>query len=201
MTGTDTSTVRTQGLFGGTFDPVHLGHLILAEQAIVELGLDEVLFVPAARPPHKIDGRPISSGEDRAAMIELAIASNPRFRLSTSEIDRSGVSYTVDTLRMLDRDDPRPRVLLMGSDNARDFASWKEPDEIVERATIGVWERPGQYFWPEVMPDVLARKIPSPLIEISSTEIRRRVSEGVSIRYLTTDPVLEYISERGLYRI
>ena len=189
------------GLFGGTFDPVHSGHLLLAERAREELELDTVLFVPANVSPHKVDGREISSGEVRVEMLERAIRGNPDFILSRIELDRRGLSYTRDTLETLAVAHPETSyTLLMGSDNARDFRSWRDPARILELTSIAVWERPGEYFWPEIYPDHIARKIPAPLIEISSTEIRNRTAAGRSIRYMTPDVVVEFILENGLYR-
>ena len=188
------------GFFGGTFDPVHLGHLILAERAREALGLSRVLFVPANVPPHKVDGRAISSGDHRVEMLRRATDNHEGFEVSTIELERKGVSYTVDSLRDLAASGSAGEiVLLMGSDNARDFRSWRNPAEILEVASIGVWERPGEYFWPEIYPDHIPTKIPAPLIEISSTEIRERTARGDSIRYLTLDSVCEYIHSHRLY--
>lgn len=188
------------GFFGGTFDPVHVGHLLLAEHAREELDLDRVLFVPAHVPPHKVDGRTISSGSQRVHMLELATEEHPDFSISKLELERKGLSYTVDSLRELASLRPAAQiVLLMGSDNARDFRSWRDPAGIIRLADIGVWERPGEYFWPEIYPDHIPTKIPAPLMEISSTEIRDRVARGASIRYMTTEGVRAYILENGLY--
>ncbi len=190
------------GFFGGTFDPVHIGHLLLAERAREELLLDRILFVPAHVPPHKVDGRTISSGEDRVNMLQRATEPHPDFSVSTLELDRKGLSYTVDSLRELSTLHPSAElVLLMGSDNARDFRSWRDPGEILDLATIGVWERPGEYFWPEIYPDHIPTKIPAPLLEISSTEIRDRVGRGSSIRYMTTEGVRDYILTNRLYAV
>lgn len=188
------------GLFGGTFDPVHTGHLLLAERAREDLDLDTVLFVPANVSPHKFDGREISSGDIRLEMLQLAVSGNPHFLLSRIELDRPGLSYTRDTLESLVGEYPDTDfVLLMGSDNARDFRSWREPARILELASIAVWERPGEYFWPEIYPDHIARKIPAPLMELSSTEIRNRTAQGRSIRYMTPDVVVKFIQSHGLY--
>lgn len=189
------------GVFGGTFDPIHTGHLILAERAREELELDFILFMPAHVPPHKVNGRKIASGEARQEMIGLAVEGNPAFVTTGIELEREGVSYTVDSLEHIHAGLPGTAlVLLMGSDNARDFATWRRPDRILELAAIGVWERPGSYHWPEVYPDYIPRKVTSPLIEISSTDIRNRVAAGRSIRYMTPDPVRDYIEQHGIYR-
>lgn len=188
------------GVFGGSFDPVHLGHLILAERALEQLSLDHILFVPAYLPPHKADGRAISSGENRVAMINLCIDGCREYSVCELELEREGLSYTVDTLEVLGKRYPECElVLLMGSDNARDFRSWKEPGEILRMATIGVWERPGEYFWPEIFPDHIPQKIQAPLMEISSTEIRARVARGSSIRFMTPSRVVSYIRDEELY--
>lgn len=201
MAASDWSGADSVGIFGGTFDPIHTGHLILAERAREELGLESILFMPANIPPHKANGRKIASGKARLQMIRLATESNPGFHVTGIELERDGISFTVDSLRTLKELGPKVNfTLLMGSDNARDFTSWRAPEEILRLAHIGVWERPGSYYWPEVFPDYIAQKISSPLIEISSTEIRNRVAAGQSIRYLTPDPVIEYIAEHGIYR-
>ena len=188
------------GIFGGTFDPIHTGHLILAERAREELGLDALLFMPANIPPHKTTGRTIGSGEARLEMVQLGIAENPAFHLTDLELTREGVSYTVDSLRAIRESIPEARlVVLIGSDNAREFTTWRQPEEIVRIAEVAVWARPDNPFSSEILPGHTARTIPAPLIEISSTEIRRRVAEGRSIRYLTPEPVISYIRTHGLY--
>ena len=192
--------MKRVGVFGGSFDPVHVGHLILAERAVEELDLDHVLFIPAFLPPHKADGREITSGRDRVTMINLCIDQYSEYSVSEIELERRGLSFTVDTLANLAEMYPESSlVLLMGSDNARDFRSWKEPAEILKLASVGVWERPGEYFWPEIYPDHIPQKIPAPLLEISSTEIRERVGRGSSIRFMTPSRVVEYIREKELY--
>lgn len=193
--------VASVGVFGGTFDPIHTGHLILAERAREELSLDAVLFMPANIPPHKVTGRRIASGQARLDMLHLAIDSNPGFYVTNLELDRTGISFTVDSLRELKALLPGTLLtLLIGSDNSRDFTSWRQPEEIVSLAQVGVWERPGSEFCPEILPSYVAQKISSPLIEISSTDIRNRVAAGQSVRYLTPDPVIDYIMQHGIYR-
>lgn len=197
----DPGAIRSLGMFGGTFDPIHLAHLILAERAREELALDAVLFVPALIPPHKGNGRRIAAPEHRITMVERATASNPRFLLSRHEIDRGGVSYTVDTLHHLRERFPDAAVtLLIGGDSARDFRTWREPERIAELAEIAVWARPEIELPPEVIPGVGYRRIDAPLIGISSTEIRERAARGASVRYMTSDVVVEYIENHGLYR-
>lgn len=193
--------LRRVAMFGGTFDPIHLAHLILAERACDELELDAVIFVPALVPPHKSVGRRIASAEHRVAMVERGIASNPRFLVSTHEIDRGGISYTVDTLAYLRALLPDARLtLLLGGDSARDFRTWRMPERIAEQADVAVWARPGAELPEEIVPGVPYRRIAAPMLEISSTEIRERAGGGASIRYLTPDPVVEYIESHALYR-
>jgi len=134
-------------------------------------------------------------------MIRLAIRGNSFFHVTDIELVREGLSYTIDSLRQIHAAVPTAELrLLIGSDNARDFDSWREPGEILRLASIGVWERPGSYYWPEIFSDYIADKISSPLIEISSTDIRNRIAGGRSVRYLTPDSVVDYMEEHGIYR-
>jgi nicotinate-nucleotide adenylyltransferase len=191
---------RTIGIFGGTFDPIHIGHLILAERAREELRLDAVVFVPALLPPHKVLGRSVAPAANRRDMLELAVASNTRFIVSGHEIERGGISYTVDTLRYFSELLPRAEfTLLLGGDNARDFGKWHDPETIVRLARVAVWDRPESRLPAELLPGVGFERIDSPLFDISSTEIRERVASGKSIRYMTPDVVIEYINKYGLY--
>jgi nicotinate-nucleotide adenylyltransferase len=195
------SMVERIGMFGGTFDPIHVGHLLLAERAREELGLDHILFVPANVPPHKRSGRLIAPPESRLEMLRLAIAGNPAFEISTHEIDREGVSYTVDTLRHFEAVRPTARfTLLIGGDNAGDFATWRDPEQIVRLASVAVWARPGSQLPAELLPGVGYHRIDSPLLEISSTDIRSRAAAGRSIRYMVPDAVADYITRHELYR-
>ena len=180
------------GIFGGSFDPIHHGHLILARAAREELGLDRILFIPANMSPHKTDNKP-ASAEDRLAMIQLAIAGEDGFEVSDLELHRPPPSYTVDTLRELKSSHPHDEfVLLIGADNVAKFETWYEPDEIRRRAQIVVLDRARHqtsHDWPVV------RR----LVDLSSTNLRARVSAGRSIRYLTPDAVCDYIRAKGLY--
>jgi nicotinate-nucleotide adenylyltransferase len=182
------------GVFGGTFDPVHIGHLAIALAALESIPLDRVLFVPARRSPLK-DRDPQASAEDRVAMLQAAIAHEPRFELSRIELERQGVSYTVDTLEAL-----RPRgelFLIVGSDALADLGRWRAPDRIRELATILVAARPGA---PDPDPAHGARAFDAPCLDISSRELRARAARGRSLRYLVPDAVWEHIDRRGLYR-
>lgn len=204
-----TTTPVRIGIFGGTFDPVHLGHLILAEQAREQAALDEVWFVPAARPPHKA-GRPITPFAHRAEMLRLALAGQPAFRVDESENERPGLSYTVETLAELDRRHPgREWFLLVGSDSLADLPGWHNPVGIVRRAGLVVRSRPGSPVppvghirallrLPEGVP-LRLQVVEAPLIEISSRDLRRRASAGLSLRYFVPTAVACYIRDRGLY--
>lgn len=180
------------GVFGGSFDPVHVGHLAIANAALDELGLDRVYFVPARRSPLKQDG-PVASAEDRLAMLTAAIRDEPRFRVSTIELDRSGPSFTVDTLESL-REEGK-LFLILGSDAYSDFERWREPARIRELATIVLAARPGAPNAPAG-----ARMLDSPLMDISSRELRARAARGRSLRYLVPREALRYIEEHRLYR-
>lgn len=198
------------GIFGGTFDPIHLGHLILADQCREQCELDEVWFVPAAIPPHK-QATVISPAATRCAMIELAISGYPAFRLARLELDRSGPSYTVTTLEQLHGDDPsRELFLLLGADSIRDLPSWREPQRVLELATVVAVNRGRDIFdLPAVKQHLKAelgnvsahlQVVQIPGIDISATDIRRRVTEGRSIRYLVPRAVEAYIHENSVYR-
>ena len=192
------------GIFGGTFDPIHTGHLIVARAALETLGLDEVLFVPAGSPWMK-DAGAISAAEDRARMAELAVAGAPQFRVSRLEIERKGETYTLDTLRALPPESGRP-VLILGADAFAHFPAWREPNEVARLARIAVLGRPGRDTGAIVdevkahVPNLDAAPLEAPLIEISATAIRDRVRRGLSIRDLVPPPVERYIAAHGLYR-
>ncbi len=182
------------GVFGGTFDPVHIGHLAIALAALESVPLDRVLFVPARRSPLK-DRDPLASVADRVTMLEFAIAGEPRFALSRVELERDGVSYTVDTLEALRSQGEL--YLILGSDALADLARWRTPDRIRELATILVASRPGA---PEPDPVHRARAFDAPQLDISSRELRARAARGMSLRYLVPDAVWEHIKKRGCYR-
>jgi nicotinate-nucleotide adenylyltransferase len=184
------------GLLGGSFDPVHHGHLIVARVAYEALGLELLRFLPARQQPFK-QGRHRSSPEDRAEMLALAIASERGFELDRQELDRPGPSYTVDTLRALRSREPNADfVLLLGADAARDLSAWREVDRIFELARVVVFAR-AEVAIPERQPALQSIQVPT--IDISATEVRRRVSRGQPIRYWVPDPVAEYISRHRLY--
>jgi nicotinate-nucleotide adenylyltransferase len=184
------------GLFGGSFDPVHHGHLIVAQVAREALKLDAIRFVPAREQPFK-RGRHRSSAEHRAAMLDLAITGSPGFELERLELDRPGPSYTVNTLRELRVREPQDQfVLLLGADAAAELSAWQEADRIPELARVVVFARPGSAV-PES--PATTEVIEVPAIDISATEVRRRVRRGQPIRYWVPDSVGEYISRHQLY--
>ncbi len=190
------------GIFGGSFNPPHFGHLLLAERVCEELALDKLLLIPAAVPPHKIGATDLAPDADRMRMLLRAIEHNERFDISTLEIDREGVSYTVDTLRALDSTYPDAKLyLLIGADSLAEFHTWKDPDIICSLADLVVMPRehfPVDNIRPELKPHV--RIVHTPTVEISSTDIRNRVREGKSIRYYVPREVAEYIEENDLYK-
>ncbi len=190
------------GVFGGTFDPPHVGHLIVAQDAALALGLDRVLFVPAAAPPHKQD-RAITAGAVRLAMIDAAVAGNARFAVEPLELE-SGLSYTVDTLRALRAKYPEAELwLLMGLDQWREFATWRQPQEILALAHVGVIRRASEEFDAAGTQHALSERvrfIEATRIDLSSSAVRRRVGVGESVRYLVPDAVVETIFREQLYR-
>lgn len=193
------------GIFGGTFDPVHLGHLIMAEEFREQLGLDRVLFLPAGQPPHKI-GRVISPARHRVAMLHLAIAGEPAFGISYVDVERPGPCYTADSLAILrERHPGEELVFLMGQDSLADLPTWHDPNRIAAQAVLGVALRPGVTIDVEqVLAAVPAARgriqfVRAPLIEIAASDVRRRVAEGRSIRYHVPREVEDYIYAHRLY--
>ena len=191
------------GLMGGTFDPIHLGHLLAAEEALARCQLDEVLFVPAGRPWMK-DGGGVSPAHHRMNMTTLAVAYNPRFSVSSIEVDREGPTYTVDTLEELrDEDCSREMFLIVGADSVTQMDRWKKLERIQELCTVIAVPRPG-YDAPGVLKgmDKSARVIylDAPLTAISATEARERVSKGLPVRGCVPEAVEEYIQQNGLYQ-
>jgi nicotinate-nucleotide adenylyltransferase len=194
------------GILGGTFNPPHMGHLVMAQEAFEQLELDRVVLMPVAVPPHK------EAGEDpgaaaRVELCRLAVAGDERFAVSTLEVDRGGASFTVDTLRELhDLEPEHDLTFIVGGDMAQSLPAWREPEAVLALATLAVAEREG------VRREDIARRLEPlhdgdrvvffdmPRIDVSSSAIRRRVAEGRPIRYLVPDAVNEAIAERGLYR-
>ena len=197
------------GVFGGSFDPVHIGHLLLAETCREQCRLDQVWFLPAAVAPHK-QGKGTAPAKHRLAMLELALAGHAAMIVSALEIDRGGISYTVDTLREIRRSQPAAELfLLMGADSLPELPSWYQADEICRLALPVVVRRPGapepdfgvlaDLATAERLQEIRARQLESPQIDVSSSEIRQRVSAGRSIRYQVPRAVEKYIETNGLY--
>ncbi len=198
------------GVFGGTFDPIHVAHLAVAEEAADTLGLERVLFVPAGRPPHK-PGVEITAAEHRLAMVQLAIAGNERFAVDRLEMDRPGPSYTVDTLEALRASraaagGPTELSLILSAEAFLGLMTWHEPRRVVELARIVVAPRDG---FPDAGPGFLEAHLPDlagratfldgPRLRLSATELRERAREGRSLRYLVPDAVAAYIGDHALY--
>jgi nicotinate-nucleotide adenylyltransferase len=200
------ATTPRVGVLGGTFDPVHNGHLAIARELREALGLDRVIWVPAGRPPHK-QGQIVSSDTDRLAMLEVALADSPTDVISRADLDREGPSYTADLLGILAAEyAPASLVFLMGEDSLRDLPTWHDPERIVRQAELAVAARPGVDIDLEgiarQIPGVRGRVhlVPTEEIPISSSDIRRRVGAGEPIGGLVPAAVAEYIAQRGLYR-
>ena len=187
------------GIFGGTFDPVHHGHLIMAEEAVVRLKLDRMIFMALNLPPHKRAPH-LADVEHRISMLRLATKTNRRFAVSRLEADRGGLSYTVNTLETLHRTLSGELFFLMGQDSLEEFPRWREPERIVALARLVVVPRgPGKVAR---LPARLRRRVVSldpPRVDISSSEIRRRIRAGLTVRYWTPDAVLRYLTLHGLY--
>lgn len=197
------------GIFGGTFDPVHYGHLILAECSREQANLDAVWFMPAAEPPHKLD-RPVSAAQHRVTMLELAVGGHAAMDVSDVELVREGPSYTVDTLAELAAEDAaRELFLLMGSDSLADLRNWREPGRICDLATPVVAVRAGaaavdvspleDIASAEQLEAIRRHVVEMPAVGISSTDLRRRAAEGRSLRFQTPRAVEKYIETNGLY--
>lgn len=194
------------GILGGTFNPPHVGHLVCAQEAFVQLDLARVVLMPVHAPPHK-DVERDPGVEHRVEMCRLATAGDARFAVSQLEADRPGPSFTVDTLRAMRASDPEDElILIVGGDMAHSFPSWREPEEILRLATVAVAEREGA-----TREDIAARLRPlhggdrvtffdMPRFDVSSSLLRRRVAAGLPIRYLVPDEVADYVAATGLYR-
>jgi nicotinate-nucleotide adenylyltransferase len=191
-------------IFGGSFDPPHIGHLLVADDAFAQLGLDRLVFIPTAAQPLKVDrGGAAASAAHRLAMTRLLIEGDARFEVSTIEIERAGLSFTVDTLTdFAARYPSAERFLLLGADVLATFAQWREPERILQLARPVVLERAGDppTRLPEAMGEASLRRLPSRRIDVSSTEIRERARAGKPLRGFVTDNVAAYIARHGLYR-
>ena len=202
---------RRIGILGGTFDPPHLGHLLIAETARVALGLESVLFIPAGEPWLK-SGQRITPAAHRLRMVQLAVADNPDFCVCECEVQRSGASYTVDTLRELRHAylNDTGLYFIVGSDVLDQFHRWKEPDSILELCRLAVIERPGvpdnsiaalSERFPNAVTSGVVISVAGPRVDFSASELRRILAEGQSVRYQIPDAVAEYIKQHELYRI
>jgi nicotinate-nucleotide adenylyltransferase len=193
------------GILGGAFNPPHIGHLICAQEALIQLELDSVMFIPVGEAPHR-ELQDDPGPEARFEMVELAIADDERFTASRIELEREGPSYTSDTLEELREQSPKDELfLILGGDQAAALATWHEPEKVLERATLVVFER---MSWGRNAIVIKIGRMPGaervryldmPTIQVSSSAIRRRVREGLPIRYLVPDKVVEYIASRELY--
>lgn len=195
------------GIFGGTFDPVHVGHMIISEQVMDELGLDRVVFVPGGIPPHKEASSVRASAEDRFALVEAAVAGNERFSVDRVEIDAGRAMHSVETVQILKDRSPRNEwFFITGADEVSNLLTWKDPDRLLEEAVMVAATRPGYDLskldhleaglqnFDRIFPVECSR------VDISATNIRRRILQGKSLRYLIPEEVHEIMNERGLYR-
>ena len=212
MSGSPRPLVRgTIGIFGGTFDPIHVAHLAVAQEAAESLGLERVLFVPAGQPPHK-PGLEITSGRHRMAMVELAVAGNQRFAASRLELDRAGPSYTVETLEALHASrlatgTSTDLVLILSAEAFLGLMTWRDPRRVLVLARFAIapldgYPDAGPAFLEEHLPDLVDRVVflDGPRMRLSASELRDRAAAGRSLRYLVPDAVAAYIGDHGLYR-
>tara|TARA_B100000029_G_scaffold83810_1_gene74620 strand:+ start:1426 stop:2004 length:579 start_codon:yes stop_codon:yes gene_type:complete len=187
-------------LFGGTFDPPHIGHLLIAQTVCEAENFDKIIFIPAYQPPHKTEITPV---DDRLKMLKIAVKGNPNFEISDIEIKRGGVSYTIDTVKAVKKElgtDKKDLFYLIGSDSLLNFHNWKDPKNILDECQVIVAIRPG--FRPSDIPSWILHRIQFaniPRFEISSSNIRHRWVENKTIRYMVTLPVWDYINENNLY--
>jgi nicotinate-nucleotide adenylyltransferase len=195
------------GLFGGTFDPPHLGHLILASEAHSQLDLSRLLWIPTPEPPHK-QNRPITSIEHRLAMVELSIAGNSKFELSRVELDRPGPHYTLDTVELISHQYPDADITpIIGGDSLMDLPKWNRPQELLQACHwVGVMRRPGEQEDLAVLENDLpgisskVHYVDAPLLEIASREIRSRIMGGKPFQYYLHPAVYDYINDNHLYQ-
>jgi nicotinate-nucleotide adenylyltransferase len=190
--------------FGGSFNPIHHGHLICAVAVAEAIGAERIRLIPSGVPPHKVGDARLISSADRFAMTQLAVAGDRRFQVDAREIQRSGPSYTIDTIRELRAEGVVKINWLIGADMLNNFPTWREPEAIIQEANVLVVRRPGHVISWETLPSWLAllhqNVIVAPLIDISATTLRHRVTTGLPIDYFTPSVVARYIAEHGLYR-
>lgn len=194
------------GLLGGTFDPIHIGHLIIAEAARDQLRLDRVEFIPASDPPHKPDAA-VSRAQHRLRMVEIAVSGSDHFVVNQCELDRPGPSFTADTLAQIQSARPGDVLhFVVGGDSLRDLPTWRDPERIVSLTRLAVIRRPGAEFdlaeLERGIPGIQARTdfLDAPLIDIASRTLREAIRGGRSVRYLIPDLVIEYVESNALYR-
>ena len=189
--------------FGGSFNPVHHGHLVCARHAAERLGFDQVVLIPSANPPHKPVATDLAPAADRVRMCELAVEGHAGFTVDNLETKRTGPSYTIDTARILAARDASRVSWLIGADMLRSLPTWHQPDALLAEVAFVILARPGWSFdWETLPPNyrVLRKQVvEAPLIDISATDIRRRVRAGMPIDFLTPAPVVQYIRSTGLY--
>ncbi len=200
---------RKIGIMGGAFDPIHYGHLLIAENAADQYGLDEVFFMPTGQSPLK-NKQHITDASHRCAMIRLAIADNPRFHLSTLEVEEQGISYTYRTLELLKEQHREDQLFfILGGDSLRDFDSWRYPERIMKAASVLAAIRDdvdGSVFQDKIAylreryGEAAVFPLRTPNYEVSSNQIRTRTGQGQTIRYMVPEPVRAYIQEHGLYK-
>lgn len=196
------------GIMGGTFDPVHIGHLVIAEAAREKLGLQEVIFIPTGTPPHK-SFRSVTDGRHRLEMVKRAIKDNPYFAVSGIEVSRKGPTYTVDTLKKLREvyGDECNIYLVIGADTVWDLLNWKQYERVFRLCSFAAVARPGYDMLKTIRHIELLERhfladiqvVEAPLTDLSSTDIREKIARGESVRYLIPEPVREYIMRNGLY--
>ncbi len=201
-------TIERIGVFGGSFDPVHMGHLTIAQDAVEQLELDRLIFVPAAIPPHK-QGKTLANGQQRFEMLQLATEDNLRFEVSDMELQRGGISYTFDTMRQIQFEHPGAELFfIVGLDSLTILHSWKNVEQLFEICTVVPFARGGEdpakvaeqiQLSKDWKTKLLERMIRIHEVEISASEIRMRLAEGLSIRYLVPPEVEMYIAEHGIY--
>jgi nicotinate-nucleotide adenylyltransferase len=186
------------GLFGGTFDPIHLGHLIVAQEALEVAQLDKIVFIPAFSPPHKSQD-PLSPAADRLAMVQTVLMDDKRFVVSSYEVDKGGTSYTVETLQHFSHEFPSADLFfIMGADSFQQIMSWKNPQQIAKMATLLVIARPGFLVTQGEIP---YKSVVIPELPISSSIIRDKIRAGKSIKYLVPESAFHYIKKHNLYHL
>lgn len=197
----DPTTPRPRiGVMGGTFDPVHHGHLVAASEVAARFQLDEVIFVPTGQPSFK-QTQDVTPAEHRYLMTVIATASNPRFKVSRVDIDRPGLTYTVDTLTDLRNQHPQAELLFIsGADAVTQILEWRDADRLFDLARFVAVTRPGHRITTEGLPAGRVEKLEVPALAISSTDVRTRVREGLPVWYLVPDGVVQYIAKHMLYR-